>query len=71
LTASDTARPSRIRKFQIQNSRSKLPEKFAGKAANYDLALQSSRSRPEVLFSVVSVRSVVILFFVAREEVDG
>jgi hypothetical protein len=40
LGTEDTARQSRKGKFQIQNSRSELPEKFARKATNYDLVLQ-------------------------------
>jgi hypothetical protein len=35
------------------------------------LAVQSLQRRTEVFFSAVSVRSVVILFFVPCEEVDG
>jgi integrase len=44
LEPGTTARPSRNAKFQIQNSRPWLPEKFARKAANYGLVLRRTIS---------------------------
>jgi len=44
-------RQSRNAKFQIQDSRRWLQEKFARKARNYDLALQTYLSRSAALLT--------------------
>jgi hypothetical protein len=55
--------------WKIPDSRFKtaLPEKFAGKATNYDLV---SQRKAEALFSVVSVCSVVDLLFAPRHDLS-